>query len=425
MDGIDKSLDEIIKLNKERREKNIKPAVKSKIIKPGRITKSCPFVAPQWKREKAVFTESYKALHGPIKEIFTSGYIPLTGPITLCAVNTDLIQARREGNTANRAPPIERTAPLRTRTDSYRPSRNGSGTSPGYRPSCNGSVTGPVSRTIVRRGDFYRPQPGSSRRVRSPLRNVKRESSKPESQSGKGIHSFRGTPSNNSSGSSRKVSVSRPSNHDAPELHNIKQESSPERTSIFEQEPQASTAMDTDESVLLIRGRAPATGSELDQPDDNGPATIEMENLDPETTAEDVKVVCSRFGEIRSCVCSNGYSQVTYARKAAATAAVENLNGKKADKGLILRVRMRKHPIFHDVSVTPSPHMPGPIAGPLKLLTQAVKGTIANAGTIYADQVLAAQQMLKVQQHRMAQLQMEEQRIAALRMQANAQFEEI
>ncbi|KAF9574853.1 hypothetical protein EC968_005093 [Mortierella alpina] len=160
--------------------------------------------------------------------------------------------------------------------------------------------------------------------------------------------------------------------------------------------------MDTDEGVLLIRGRAPAPAEEVNHSDDNGPATIEVENLDPETTAEDVKV--------------------TYARRAAAMAAVENLNGKKADKDLILRVRLRKHPIFHDVPVIPSPHMPSPIAGPLKLLTQAVKGTIANAGTIYADQVLAAQQMLKVQQHRMAQLQMEEQRIAALRMQANAHF---
>ncbi|CAO3568044.1 unnamed protein product [Mortierella alpina] len=412
MDGINKSLDEIIKLDKERRQNIVKPLIQPKSHKPGRITKPSPFSFPQRRREKAVFTESYKALHGPIKEIFTSGYIPLTEPIILCAVNTELIQARRTGNAAVRNVPVESALPLRTRTDSYRPSRNGSHISP-------------VPRSTVRRGDFYRPEPGSQRRVRSPLSNVKRESSRAESQSGKGIHSIRGAPSSNSKNPNRKASVSRPNNHDTPDLRTIKREPSPEQASIFVQEPQVSTPMDTDENVLMIRGRAPASGVEVDQSDDNGPATIEMENLDPETTAEDVKVVCSRFGEIRSCVCSNGYSQVTYARRAAAIAAVENLNGKKADKGLILRVRLRKHPVFHDVPVIPSPHMPGPIAGPLKLLTQAVKGTIANAGTIYADQVLAAQQMLKVQQHRMAQLQMEEQRIAALRMQANAQFEEM
>ncbi|KAF9979820.1 hypothetical protein BGZ75_009185, partial [Mortierella antarctica] len=316
MDGIDKSLDEIIKLNKGQREKIVKPLITPKINKSGRITKSSSFFIPQRKRETAIFTESYKALHGPINEIFTSGYIPLTAPVTLCAVNTELIQARRTGNSTS------------------------------------------AEATFIDRN----------------LAHKEGESSGAESQSGKGIHSIRGAPSNNISNTSRNVSVSRPNNHDAPDLYHIKREPSPEQTSIFEQELQVSTAMDTDESVLMIRGRAPAPGGEVDQSDNDGPATIEMENLDPETTAEDVKV--------------------TYARRAAATAAVENLNGKKADKG--------------------------PIAGPLKLLTQAVKGTIANAGTIYADQVLAAQQMLKVQQHRMAQLQMEEQRIAALRMQSNA-----
>lgn len=122
------------------------------------------------------------------------------------------------------------------------------------------------------------------------MRNVKRENSRAESQSGKGINSIRDAPSSNSSNINRKAGVSRLNNHDAPDLHHIKREPSPEQISIFEQEPQASTAMETDESVLLIRGRAPAPGGEGDQSDDNGPATIEMENLDPETTAEDVKV---------------------------------------------------------------------------------------------------------------------------------------
>ena len=46
---------------------------------------------------------------------------------------------------------------------------------------------------------------------------------------------------------------------------------------------------------------------------------------------------------------------------------------------------------------------------------------ITNAGTIYSDHLLAAQTMLKVQQHRMAQLHQEEERIKSLRLQAGSQ----
>ncbi len=51
----------------------------------------------------------------------------------------------------------------------------------------------------------------------------------------------------------------------------------------------------------------------------------------------DAQYVCSRFGEILSCVCSHGFSQVTYARKVAGQAAVDNLHGKKADNGTVQR----------------------------------------------------------------------------------------
>jgi len=47
---------------------------------------------------------------------------------------------------------------------------------------------------------------------------------------------------------------------------------------------------------------------------------------------------------------------------------------------------------------------------------------MANAGTLYSDQLLAAQQMLKVQQHRMAQLAHEEQRISSMRTQTTPQL---
>ncbi|KAF9964427.1 hypothetical protein BGZ70_006476 [Mortierella alpina] len=177
--------------------------------------------------------------------------------------------------------------------------------------------------------------------------------------------------------------------------------------------------MEQPDEMISIKGSAP--GSSVAFRGESGPVTIEIENLDPGTTSEDVKYVCSRFGEILSCVCSHGFSQVTYARKVAGQAAVDNLHGKKADNGKVLRVTMLKNPIMHQDFNTPAAHVPTPIAGPMKLLTKAVHGTITNAGTIYSDHLLAAQTMLKVQQHRMAQLHQEEERIKSLRLQAGSQ----
>ncbi|KAG0203849.1 hypothetical protein BGX28_004019, partial [Mortierella sp. GBA30] len=174
-----------------------------------------------------------------------------------------------------------------------------------------------------------------------------------------------------------------------------------------------------DDSMISIKGSAP--GSSVAFRGESGPVTVEIENLDPGTTSEDVKYVCSRFGEILSCVCSHGFSQVTYARKVAGQAAVDNLHGKKADNGKVLRVTMLKNPVMHEEFTSPQVHVPTPIAGPMKILSKAVHGTIANAGTIYSDHLLAAQTMLKVQQHRMAQLHQEEERIKALRLQTSSQ----
>ncbi|KAF9560529.1 hypothetical protein EC968_006132 [Mortierella alpina] len=177
--------------------------------------------------------------------------------------------------------------------------------------------------------------------------------------------------------------------------------------------------MEQPDGMISIKGSAP--GSSVAFRGESGPVTVEIENLDPGTTSEDVKYVCSRFGEILSCVCSHGFSQVTYARKVAGQAAVDNLHGKKADNGKVLRVTMLKNPVMHQEFNTPAAHVPTPIAGPMKLLTKAVHGTITNAGTIYSDHLLAAQTMLKVQQHRMAQLHQEEERIKSLRLQAGSQ----
>ncbi|KAG0006537.1 hypothetical protein BGZ65_006876 [Modicella reniformis] len=118
--------------------------------------------------------------------------------------------------------------------------------------------------------------------------------------------------------------------------------------------------------------------------------------------------------------------EVTYARKAAGLAAVEHLDGKKADNDQILRVTMRKTPVFHSTPFAPTTtHVPSVLSEPIKMLSRAVKGSINNVGSLYQEQLQVAQHILKVQQHRMAQLRMEEQRIQTLRTQGNSQFEDL
>lgn len=94
---------------------------------------------------------------------------------------------------------------------------------------------------------------------------------------------------------------------------------------------------------------------------------------------------------------------MTYARKAAGLAAIENLHGKRADNGTILwcirskslsvvnptrcntvmfyllgqilKVTMRKNAIIHGELAASTSHVPTSIHGPMKLLEKAVKGT--------------------------------------------------
>ncbi|KAF8931739.1 hypothetical protein EDD21DRAFT_380690 [Dissophora ornata] len=382
MEHIDKSLEDIIAIHK-RTEKEInarraKTALKT--TKAGRVVKAGAHHLPlKPRRQEALFTETYKALAAPIKEIFTSRYIPQTGPIKLIAINTKAIEARKAAAAvANPSKPIRLVASRTIQGDSYR-----------------------SGNAVYRSGDYYRPS-YRSRPIEG--RNTSRLAS--DTHSGKGINSIRKA--------INKSSVARASRSIDRE---IKMEPLEATRPGEIREPSPVVKMDTDSSPISIKGVVP-TGGELSFRGEGGPATIEIENLDPGTTAEDVKVVCSRFGEIRSCICLNGFSQVTYARKAAAVAALETLNGKKADNDQILRVTMRKAPIIHNAALSvATPHVPSPLSGPMQMLTKAVEGTIKNAGTLYQEQLQAAQQVLKVQQHRMAQLQMEEQRIEALRLQ--------
>ncbi|KAG0083267.1 hypothetical protein BGZ92_010925 [Podila epicladia] len=310
MDRIDLSLDDIIRAQKGATKAKAKtnvgskqrPAVRTKTIQRNNRTRVAVAALPnlryakQVPKEGALFTETFRTMTAPIKEIFTSRYIPSVGPIKLVAINKSPV--KRDVSSPR---PIH--VVVKKESTSVR----------------SGLTT--HERSVYRPADSYRPSPGSSRASRGRRR-----------------------PSYSSHTPTEPV---------------IKIER--------EKTPAPNMGMDVD-VPLILPGLPTIEPSKLEIE----PATIEIENLDPGTTAEDVKVVCSRFGEIKSCVCTNGFSQVTYARKAAAIAAMQNLNGKTAD----------------------------------------------NAGALYADQLIAAQQMLKVQQHRMAQLQLEEQRLAQLRSQS-------
>ncbi|KAF9951795.1 hypothetical protein BGZ72_006753 [Mortierella alpina] len=228
-----------------------------------------------------------------------------------------------------------------------------------------------------------------------------------------------GSSNSNSNGGHQSSNIQRRVNESRVPVQALRQEGRLQAPIPVPMDMDMDMDMEQPDEMISIKGSAP--GSSVAFRGESGPVTVEIENLDPGTTSEDVKYVCSRFGEILSCVCSHGFSQVTYARKVAGQAAVDNLHGKKADNGKVLRVTMLKNPIMHQDFNTPAAHVPTPIAGPMKILTKAVHGTITNAGTIYSDHLLAAQTMLKVQQHRMAQLHQEEERIKSLRLQAGSQ----
>ncbi|KAF9303182.1 hypothetical protein BGZ74_004215 [Mortierella antarctica] len=366
MDRIDLSLDDIIRAQKETNKAKAKPnvrskqgpAVRTKTIQKNNRTRVAVAAMPnlqyakQVPKEDALFTETFRTMTAPIKEIFTSRYIPNLGPIKLVAINK---------NPVKRDVSSPRPIHVVVKKEST-PARSGLATQ---------------GRSVYRPADSYRPSPASSRASRG----------------------------NTPRSGSRHGSESYPIDTDT--FHNSKQNQQGRRRSLY------SSHAPSEPAIKIEREKTPAlsVGMDVDVPLnlpglpaieppklEIEPATIEIENLDPGTTAEDV--VCSRFGEIKSCICTNGFSQVTYARKAAAIAAMQNLNGKTAD------------------NVVAAVHVPSAIAQPLRMVGKTVQGSINQAGALYADQLIAAQQMLKVQQHRMAQLQLEEQRLAQMRSQS-------
>ncbi|KAF9156496.1 hypothetical protein BG015_004708 [Linnemannia schmuckeri] len=437
MELMDQSLDDIIKLNKlESKKITQKPTLKAPKLTALTKPKS-PYGRPVHK-EAPLFTETYKAWNAPVTAIFTSAYVPKAEPIKLVVYNDRVSKSKKDdfgASTSTTYEPgtksgIRLSTTQRTRGDSYRPLTSAAG--------------GKSSQ-----GDFYRPQSSGSRRHETSKRKNSRDESRSSSSSashgnwgdrrkgsgardsvpvsGMGIDEVRkhyGKKSQNNGCSTTTTSSSNNCNGKGKDnLGNTRRRSRSAADNSTLLPPKTESVSDDnmdiveikqeeEEQIISIKGAAPV---EVDT--ENGPVTIEIDNLDRGTTAEDVKVVCSRFGEIKSCVCSNGFSQVTYARRAAGIAAVETLNGKKADNNLILRVTMLKAPIFHNVTSIPSPHVPSSIAGPMKLLTRAVQGTITNAGSIYSNQLMMAQQVLKMQQHRVAQLHLEEQEMTLRRIQ--------
>ncbi|KAF9902324.1 hypothetical protein EC991_005035 [Linnemannia zychae] len=419
------------------------------------------------KKEAALFTASYQAAKAPIKEIFTAGYIPKP------ATNLKLVTVNRKvGLTTGKKPHQSAGGPLTSKpmrlvttqeikreglTSSSAAARSAAAASANRRDER--IPTGPripesLAYTSENRGEDHRIPTGpasSGGRLadRSPTRQYPGDhrggNAHPETRSGN-INSRINIPRNSSvNNSSSSQNAHNSSSNNSSHHHSSANNNSPntfKRQGVNSRAPEpiarqdnrvasrapaansSSTSMDVDMEVdntpIAIKGSAPGQQSVAFR-GESGPVTIEIENLDPGTTIDDVKYVCSRFGEIRSCACANGFAQVTYARKAAGQAAIDQLHGKKADNNQILRVTMRADAILHDELPANANRVPSSIAGPMKILQKAVHGTLRNAGNLYSDNILAAERVLREQQQRMQQLHDEEQRMAMIRMQ-NAQF---
>ncbi|GJJ72909.1 hypothetical protein EMPS_05267 [Entomortierella parvispora] len=444
MNRIDQSLDDIIKMQKQEKKKATSSAkgasaakstkntipkkvaggVKSRAaIRTERAIRTSkpnsPYAKPTTaKKETALFTASYQAAKAPVKEIFTAGYIAKPkGTLKLYTTNykaglkagaQQQQQQQRQASGPLTSKPVRLVTTQQVRKDPRAPASLTSLHTRNERIPTGPRNPEPVSYSGGRHNDRRQDDVFADRR------------SAHGNQNGS-LSNRHGSSSNNNHGHGSNSQR----NANGPSDRNARRESSPRiqlttkaQTPVLVQDEDMD--VDMGDTPIAIRGSAPGTNVAFRG--ESGPVTVEIENLDPETTADDVKYVCSRFGEIKSCVCTHGFSQVTYARKAAGLAAIENLNGKKADNGKILRVTMRANAIIHQEPAAPVAHIPSAIAGPMKILTKAVQGTMTNAGTLYSDQLLAAQQMLKVQQHRMAQLAHEEQRISSLRSQSNPQL---
>ncbi|KAF8940476.1 hypothetical protein BGZ47_007726 [Haplosporangium gracile] len=438
-----------------------------------------PYAAPgKIKKETALFTASFKAAKAPIKEIFTAGYIPKpatnlklvtvnhkvgfttgkkqqqqqpTGPLTTQPMRLVTTQhIKREGlisataaakakaaaavASANRRDERIPTGPRIPETSAHTGGNRGGDVyrGPGY-PSGGRQID--RNPTHQRPGDLrggnnthQQTRSGNlSGRISIPNNNIDNNNNNNNPISlttHNNNHNNHNSPANNNSINSNSANnVKRQGTNPRGPEPVARQDNRPAGripTAATSSSMYTDVDMEVDNNPIAIRGSAPGQQSVTFR-GESGPVTIEIENLDPGTTTDDVKYVCSRFGEIRSCDCSNGFAQVTYARKAAGIAAIDNLNGKKADNNQILRVTMRAEAIIHDEAPSSVSRMPSSIAGPMKLLTKAVHGTLRNHGNLYSDNILAAERVLREQQQRMAQLHDEEQRMAMLRMQ-NAQL---
>ncbi|KAF9130625.1 hypothetical protein BGW39_002855 [Mortierella sp. 14UC] len=439
-----------------------------------RATKpNSPYAAPtNIKKEAALFTASYKAATAPIKEIFTAGYIPKPATsLKLVAVNRKV--GLTTGKKAQQSPAGSLTSKSLRLVTTQQIKREGlTSSSAAARSAAAASAhgrderipTGPrIPETSAqssgnRGGDYRIPTGLASSGGRQVDRNPTHQNlgdrrggnAHQETRSGN-LNSRISIPSNSSINNTSSQNTHNTSNNNNNSHHNnpannsaannnnantVKRQGVNPRASepVARQDNRAaarapaanssSMSMDVDMEVdnnpIAIKGSAPAQQSVAFR-GESGPVTIEIENLDPGTTTDDVKYVCSRFGEIKSCACANGFAQVTYARKAAGQAAIDQLHGKKADNNQILRVTMRADAILHDELPTNANRVPSSIAGPMKILQKAVHGTLRNAGNLYSDNILAAERVLREQQQRMLQLHDEEQRMAMIRMQ-NAQL---
>lgn len=202
-------------------------------------------------KEDAVFTKTFRTMAAPIKEIFTSRYIPNVGPIKLVAINKNPV--KRD---------VSSPKPIHIVVKRESPAPR-SGFSQG--------------RSVYRPADSYRPSPGSSHASRSNTpRNGSRNGTDSSQMDTETTHNAR----QNQRGRRRSSYSSR-----APSEPAIKIER--------EKTPALSMSMDVD--IPLALHGLPA----IDTPKmEIEPATIEIENLDPGTTAEDVKVsekACLRF----------------------------------------------------------------------------------------------------------------------------------
>ncbi|KAL1919387.1 uncharacterized protein VTP21DRAFT_2080 [Calcarisporiella thermophila] len=89
--------------------------------------------------------------------------------------------------------------------------------------------------------------------------------------------------------------------------------------------------------LVPLRGLAGGNRTEYTIKGESGPAVVLVSNLDPMTSADDIKVAFSEFGEIHACCVSmdsnnlSGIAEVEFARKASALACIQRYHRQIAD----------------------------------------------------------------------------------------------